>query len=551
MTPPLDEVNDLIERLETLAPPNNPKFGATVAALRASLEKQAQENEKSEELLKEYEAAYEKLTAPANRLGCFIKWVDQDKALALIAAGESEYVANVDPMVDASLLVPGVKIRLNEGLAVVGVSMESRLGPLVKIVDVLEGDRLRVGGATPGSDSRFVLRASTLADTKIEAGDEVRLDSSGRFAVEHFESKEARDYFLEEVPELPWEAVGGQQDAIKLIRDTIEKPLLHPEVFRAYDKKPIKGILLYGPPGCGKTLIGKATAHNLTKEYGKLKGREVKEAFLSISGPKILNMWLGESERLVREIFSAARAQAKQGNLVFIFLDEAESLLRTRSTGRYLNISNTIVPQFCAELDGLVGLENVVLMLTSNRPDFIDPAVLRPGRIDRKVKVNRPDKAASEQILGIYLTAELPFDPALLKENDGDPDCARSSLIKSLTDSLWAINRSTEFVKAYKRSGEEITLYRKDMVSGALLKSIVDRAKDIAIERALTSKAETGLRLQDLEEAMAKEYKENEIFPTGDSLDDWLQLIDQPPESIVRVKPIHAANRKSFGGHVS
>ncbi len=196
------------------------------------------------------------------------------------------------------------------------------------------------------------------------------------------------------LPEIPWEKVGGQQAAIRLIRDTIEQPLLYPEIFERFEKKPIKGILLYGPPGCGKTLLGKATAYNLTREYSKRTGKEVKEYFMAISGPKILNMWLGETERIVREIFRTAREKAKEGRLVFIFMDEAESVLRTRSSGRYLNISNTVVPQFCAELDGLQSLENVVLMLTSNRPDYIDPAVLRPERIDRKVKVSRPDRGS-------------------------------------------------------------------------------------------------------------------------------------------------------------
>ena len=332
----------------------------------------------------------------------FLEWIDEESRLALIVVGEQEYVAVVDPKNDEPLGA-GARVKVNEAYAVVGTLPPAPGGGIVKIAEAMPDGRLKLGGDTPGSSSRIIVRSAALADSELKAGDEVRIDPSGRIALEKFEHQESRDYFLEEVPELPWENVGGQQEAISLIRDTIELPLLHPEVFAAYDQKPIKGILLYGPPGCGKTLIGKATAHNLAREYSEQTGRPVQEYFMAISGPKILNMWLGETERMVREIFRTAREKAKEGKLVFIFMDEAESVLRTRSSGRYLNISNTVVPQFCAELDGLQSLENVVLILTSNRPDYIDPAVLRPGRIERKVKVVRPDRASAEQILGIYL----------------------------------------------------------------------------------------------------------------------------------------------------
>ena len=333
-----------------------------------------------------------------------------------------------------------------------------------------------------------------------------------------------------------------------MIRETIELPLLHPELFAKFDKKPIKGVLLYGPPGCGKTLLGKAVAWNLAREYSERTGREVKECFLHISGPKILNMWLGETERMVREIFAAAREQAKEGRLVVVFIDEAESILRTRSSGRWLNISNTVVPQFCAEMDGMVELDNVVLILTSNRPDYIDPAVLRPERIDRKVKIKRPDKSASRDILGIYLHERLPLDAELIKEHV-EPECARIALVESTLAFLWRENKETEFMRVQMRNGTSETLHWKDMVSGALIKSIVDRAKDTAIRRAIASggKAEgVGLTEDDLKVAVADEYRENEIFPKSDAAEDWLRLLDFEPESVVNVKPIRPDMGESF-----
>ncbi|CAN5392906.1 proteasome ATPase [soil metagenome] len=518
-------------------------------ALRQQLQTEGKDKEEQVKLLAEYEEAYNKLTAPANRIGTFMEWLSEpesangeprtDDLLALISLGDSEYVSQVDPKVDFDRLAAGVRVKVNEAFAVVGVLPPAPNGGLIKVGEVLDGDRLRVGDETPGSQGRIVLRGDSVKDTKINAGDEVRLDPSGKLALEHRERQESRDYFLEDVPELPWDKVGGQTEAISLIRDTIEQPLLYPEIFERFEQKPVKGILLYGPPGNGKTLIGKATAYNLTKEYQEKTGKPVKEYFMSISGPKILNMWLGETERMVREIFKTARVKAKEGCLVFIFMDEAESVLRTRSSGRYLNISNTVVPQFCAELDGMQALENVVLILTSNRPDFIDPAVLRPGRIDRKVKVNRPDRATAEAILGIYLHNGIPLDPELVKKWDGEPDCARKELIEATTEYIWRKERNTEFLKVALRNGSTETLYRKDLVSGALLKSIIDRAKETAIRRAIEAPDHiAGVAKDDLLGATDREFKENEIFPKSDNLEDWLQLLDQNPEQVVTVKPI-------------
>ncbi len=552
---------DLLEKIVEQAPKDNPRLQNYLAALRTSLQEDSKEQDETRQMLAEYEEAYTKLTAPANKIGVFLEWLEQEaegvespegeppavQKLALISLGDQEYVAQVDPKVEQSILAIGSRVKVNDAYAVVGTLPAARVGSMVKVSEALEDGRIRIGSHTPGSDGRLILRGATLGDEKINSGDEVRLDATGRIALEHYQKQDSRDYFLEDVPVLPWEKVGGQQDAIRLIRDTIEQPLLYPEIFERFEKKPIKGILLYGPPGCGKTLIGKATAYNLTREYSKRTGKEVKEYFMAISGPKILNMWLGETERIVREIFKTAREKAKEGRLVFIFMDEAESVLRTRSSGRYLNISNTVVPQFCAELDGLQSLENVVLMLTSNRPDYIDPAVLRPERIDRKVKIGRPDRESATQILSIYLHSGIPLDEKILKSNHGEVDCARKELIEGVIEHLWRKNKETEFLKVFMKNGSTDTLHFKDLVSGALLKSIVDRAKDTAIKRAIAeSNHLAGVSLEDLVAAVNQEYRENEIFPKGDTQEDWLQLLDVSPDNVASVKPIGRNHGEEF-----
>lgn len=269
---------------------------------------------------------------------------------------------------------------------------------------------------------------------------------------------------------------------------------------------------------------------------------------MHISGPKILNMWLGETERMVREIFETARQRAQEGRLVVIFMDEAEAVLRTRSSGRWLNISNTVVPQFCAELDGLVSLENVVLVLTSNRPDYIDPAILRPERIDRKVKIRRPTKEAARDILAIYLNEALPIDPELLAEFDGEAACGRQALIESTIAALWREAPETEFLRLQMKNGSRQTLYFRDLVSGALLKSLVDRAKETAIRRAIDeNQPEAGVSREDLLQAIETEYRENEIFPKGDGLEDWLKLLDVDPEWVVKVTPVQSSGRSDAG----
>ncbi len=485
--------------------------------------------------LVELEAALEKVTAPANRVGIFLGSPKAGIATDVVVG--SEYYANIDPRVDPADLKVGTRVLINEAYAVVGLMGYAPVGPVARISDVLEEGRLRIGNEHGTSD--FVLeRAEELTDVELKIGDEVRTDPSMRVALERLPSKESKEHFLEEIPPMPWERIGGQQEAIRAIRDAIELPALHPELFEKFQHSTPKGFLLYGPPGCGKTLIGKATAYSLVQHLREEEGLHVQEYFMHIKGPEILNMWLGETERMVREIFAQARQKRKEGYLPFIFIDEAESILGTRRSMRSHNITNTVVPMFCTEMDGIESLQDVVIILASNRSDLIDPAILRPGRIDRKIKVARPDHESAKDIFGLYLSEDLPLDPAAVSEH-GSAEAARLAFIEVAARTLFARTEETKVLEVALRSGRTESLHFGDLASGALIDNIVQRAKEAAIKRAIAENTieQAGVSEADLLEAVRVEYRENEVFPPTDSVEDWLKLLDYDPENVVRVQP--------------
>src|SRR4051812_26948472 len=521
------------DRLLASVPPRDP-LRQDLLAMRAGIADQEEMIGDARQMIEKLEEVIKKVTSPANRIGTYLG--SPSKNTGHIVVGGSDYYCNVDPRIDLSKLKKGTRVLVNEAYVIVGDLGFETAGPVTKITEVLGGDRLRVGGEH-GLQSTILQRSAELTKSALKSGDEVRVDPSYRMALEALSRPESRELYLDEVPELPWEKVGGQDEALQAIKDAIELPLIHAELFAKFQHATPKGFLLHGPPGCGKTLIGKATAYNLTRQLREKTGADMKEYFMHVKGPEVLNMWVGESERIVREIFATAREKRREGYLPFLFIDEAESILGTRRASRHSNILSTLVPMFCSEMDGIDSLNDVVIILASNRADLIDPAILRPGRIDRKIKINRPDKDGTREIYRIYLTDNLPYDGVLAKEADGI-GASIERLVERFVDWQFVRRDENKFLEVTLRSGRKETLYRSDLISGAIIASIVERAKAIAIKRAIGTQQDEGIRETDLQLAFNAEYAENDIFPATDITEDWLKLIDYDPENVVKISPV-------------
>lgn len=532
---------ELIEQCLALFPESDPRQKLLYKLRHAVMQSQAA-NQQREVEFKKVSDVVAKLTAPANRIGMLLDLPGD--GLAHIVVGGAEYYANVDPRVSAVDLKLGTQILVNEAYAVIRTLGYDRNGPILKLTEAMADGRLRFEQEM-GRQSLILRRSSDLIDIELKPGDEIRIDPTHRIALEKLADRKAAKHVLDEVPKVTWEQIGGQKEAIAAIRKAIEYPLLHAATFQTFKFSQPKGFLLYGPPGCGKTLIGQAAAASLSKlvsesneptnEKSDQRAPITGGAFLHVKGPEILNMWLGESERMVRDLFAQAKARRQDGALPFIFIDEAESILGTRRAMRSFNISNTLVPMFCSEMDGIESLRDVVIILASNRPDLIDPAVLRPGRIDRKIKVARPNREAATEILKVYLTNDLPLDPSVLAECGGEQAMATASLAQEVIERIFRKADDNRLLSIRLRSGQQKVLYRGDLVSGAILASIVQRAKEKAIDRTIQSGQPAGLLSQDLFDAVMEEFREGEVLPPDDAAEEWLKLLDHHPEQVVGV----------------
>ncbi|MGR8011504.1 proteasome ATPase [Streptomyces hypolithicus] len=477
----------------------------------------------------------DRLAQPPAGFGVFL--LANEDGTADIFTGGRKLRVNVSPSVELEGLRRGQEVMLNEALNVVEAMEYERAGDIVTLKEILEdGERALVVGHT--DEERVVRLAEPLLDITIRPGDALLLEPRSGYVYEVIPKSEVEELVLEEVPDVDYDKIGGLGGQIEMIRDAVELPYLHPDLFKEHELRPPKGILLYGPPGCGKTLIAKAVANSLAKKVAEVTGQPAgKSYFLNIKGPELLNKYVGETERHIRLVFQRAREKASEGTPVIVFFDEMESLFRTRGSGVSSDVENTIVPQLLAEIDGVEGLENVIVIGASNREDMIDPAILRPGRLDVKIKIERPDAEAAKDIFAKYLRSTLPLHADDLAEHTGSREGAVHGMIQSVVEQMYAESEENRFLEVTYANGDKEVLYFKDFNSGAMIQNIVDRAKKMAI-KAFLDQNQKGLRVSHLLQACVDEFKENEDLPNTTNPDDWARISGKKGERIVFIRTL-------------
>ena len=478
----------------------------------------------------------EKLTQPPAAYGTFLG-ANNDGTVDVFSGGRKMRVS-LHPDISAAELTRGAEVVLNESLNVVMARAPERTGEIVTFKELLDdGHRAMIVGRA--DEEQVVELSDDLLGMKLRAGDSVLLDPRAALLLEKLPRPEVEELVLEEVPDVSYEDVGGLDSQIDAIMDAVELPFLHQELFREHKLPAPKGILLYGPPGCGKTLIAKAVANSLAKKVAEVSGDgQARSYFLNIKGPELLNKYVGETERQIRLVFERAREKSEEGWPVIVFFDEMDSLFRTRGTGISSDMESTIVPQLLAEIDGVETLKNVIVIGASNREDLIDPAILRPGRLDVKIKIERPDETAATAIFGRYLTADLPLDAGEVESlGGGDPHKAVQAMIEATVAEMYRDDEANQFLEVTYQNGDKEVMYFKDFSSGAMIENIVRRAKKLAIKRYL-AEGVRGIRVDDLIESIHQEYKEHEDLPNTTNPDDWAKISGKKGERIVYVRTL-------------
>jgi proteasome-associated ATPase len=510
-------------------------LAADIASLSAQNRRLVSTLQQAREQIVTLKTEIDQLAQPPSGFAIFIG-ANDDSTVDVFANGRKMRIV-ASPDVDVALLEPGQEVILNEAMNVVKALSFEKVGEIVMLKELLEdGERALVLGHS--DDERVVRLADPLLKGIVRAGDSLLLDSRSGFVLERIPKSEVEELVLEEVPDIEYEDIGGLGNQIDLIRDAVELPYLHPHLFAEHKLRPPKGILLYGPPGCGKTLIAKAVAHSLANKVAEATGQPGgKSYFLNIKGPELLNKYVGETERHIRLVFQRAREKASEGTPVIVFFDEMDSLFRTRGTGVSSDVENTIVPQLLSEIDGVEGLENVIVIGASNREDMIDPAILRPGRLDVKIKIERPDAEGARDIFSKYVTSDLPLHAEDLAEHGNDPAATVTSMIQRTVELMYAESDENRFLEVTYANGDKEILYFKDFNSGAMIQNIVDRAKKMAIKDFLDSNS-WGIRISHLQAALLDEFRENEDLPNTTNPDDWARISGKKGERIVFIRTL-------------